>query len=111
MLSLTELAALGLAAARATQLGVDDLILDPARARLAVWQSEKLDSKIRQFFVDLVGCLFCLGYWLSGVTLLVYLLAADSWDDAPWIIHGVEWFAIAAVQMVINYRMNTWGTA
>jgi uncharacterized membrane protein len=109
VISLPVLALLGFAAYRATQLGVHDSILDPARERLAAWHTKNLDSKARAFLIQLVSCIYCLGYWLSGVTLLVYLLATDSWGDAPWIVHGIEWFAVAGVQALLNRRDDTFG--
>ncbi|MGW3447311.1 DUF1360 domain-containing protein [Streptomyces sp. NPDC001076] len=107
MISLPVLALLGVAAYRATQLGVHDSILNPARQRLGAWHAFKVDSKARAFVVQLVSCIYCLGYWLSGVTLLAYLLATGSWGDAPWIVHGIEWFAVAGVQALLNRRDDT----
>ncbi|CAM5478022.1 MULTISPECIES: DUF1360 domain-containing protein [Streptomyces] len=107
MISLSVLAVLGFAAYRATQLGVHDSILNGARQRLGAWHADKIDSKTRAFVVQLVSCIYCLGYWLSGVTLLAYLLATDSWSDAPWLVHGIEWFAVAGVQALLNRRDDT----
>lgn len=107
MVSVIELAVLGFAAYRATQLGVHDTILDPARQRLATWHANKVDSKPRGFLIQLVSCIYCLGFWLSGITLLVYLLATGRWDDAPVIVHGIEWFAVAGVQALLNRRDDT----
>jgi hypothetical protein len=107
MLTLPELAVLGFAAYRATQLGVHDTILDPARNRLAAWHTSKLDSRPRAFVMQLIGCIYCFGWWLSGAVLLVYLLAAHRWNDASWLVHGVEWFAVAGVQALLNRRDDT----
>jgi uncharacterized membrane protein len=107
VISLPVLALLGFAAYRATQLGVHDSILDRPRERLAAWHSNNLDSKPRAFLMALISCIYCLGFWLSGVTLLVYLLATDSWGDAPWVVHGIEWFAVAGVQALLNRRDDT----
>ncbi|WP_406321841.1 DUF1360 domain-containing protein [Streptomyces sp. NBC_00519] len=107
MISLPVLALLGFAAYRATQLGVHDSILDAPRERIAAWQASNLDSKLRAFLMQLIGCVYCLGWWLSGVALLVYLLATDSWGNAPWIVHGIEWFAVAGVQALLNRRDDT----
>lgn len=109
MISLPVLVLLGFAAYRATQLGVHDTILDPARRRLHTWYGKNLDSKPREFIVQLVSCIYCLGWWLSGVTLLAYLLATDSWGDASWLVHGIEWFAVAGVQALLNRRDDTFG--
>ena len=111
MLGLPELVILGAAAARGTQLITDDSLLDPARARLAIWHADKVDSKVRTFIVDLTSCLFCIGYWCSVAALLVYLIATDRWGESPWIVHAVEAFAVAAIQMTINMRINTWTTS
>jgi hypothetical protein len=111
LISLPELALLGFAAYRATQLGVHDTILDPARHRLAAWHANKLDSRPRKFLMQLISCIYCFGFWLSGVTLLVYLLAAGRWDDAPVIVHGIEWFAVAGLQALLNRRDDSWNEA
>lgn len=102
-----ELAVLGTAAYRATQLGVHDTILEPARQHLATWHANNLDSKPRGFLLQLISCIYCLGFWLSGITLLVYLLATGCWHDAPVIVHGIEWFAVAGVQALLNRRDDT----
>ncbi|MFF5668812.1 DUF1360 domain-containing protein [Streptomyces hygroscopicus] len=102
MISLPVLAVLGFAAYRATQLGVYDTILDPTRERLAAWQANNLDSKPRAFVVQLISCIYCLGFWLSGATLLAYLLAIRGWGEASWLVHGIEWFAVAGVQALLN---------
>jgi hypothetical protein len=109
VISLPVLAVLGFAAYRATQLGVHDTILDPARERLAAWHAKNLDSKPRAFLMQLISCVYCFGWWLSGATLLAYLLATGSWGDAPWIVHGIEWFAVAGVQALLNRRDDTFG--
>ncbi|MFF5655215.1 hypothetical protein [[Kitasatospora] papulosa] len=109
MLTLPELAVLGFAAYRATQLGVHDTILDRPRHRLATWHAANLDSKPRGFLMALISCVYCFGWWLSGAVLLAYLLAADRWDDAPLLVHGVEWFAVAGLQALLNRRDDTYG--
>ncbi|WP_019061708.1 DUF1360 domain-containing protein [Streptomyces prunicolor] len=107
MISLPVLAVLGFAAYRATQLGVHDSILDPARTRLAAWHARKIDSQPRGFLLQLISCVYCFGFWLSGVTLLAYLCATGSWGNTSWIVHGVEWFAVAGVQALLNRRDDT----
>jgi hypothetical protein len=107
VISLPTLVLLGIAAYRATQLGVHDSILDPSRERLAAWHAKNLDSKPRNFLMQLIGCVYCLGWWLSGATLGAYLLATGTWGDAPWIVHGIEWFAVAGVQALLNRRDDT----
>ncbi|MFF6801121.1 DUF1360 domain-containing protein [Streptomyces sp. NPDC012616] len=109
MISLSVLALLGFAAYRATQLGVHDSIADGSRERLAAWHAGNANSKTRGFLLQLISCVYCFGWWLSGVTLLVYLLATGSWGDAPWLVHGIEWFAVAGVQALLNRRDDTFG--
>ncbi|MDX3067155.1 DUF1360 domain-containing protein [Streptomyces sp. ND04-05B] len=109
MISLPVLALLGFAAYRATQLGVHDSLLDGPRERLAAWYAKNLDSKPRAFVVQLISCIYCLGFWLSGATLLAYLLTTGAWGDASWLVHGIEWFAVAGVQALLNRRDDTYG--
>lgn len=106
MISLPVLILLGIAAYRATQLGVHDSILDPARERLAAWHANNLDSRPRGFLMQLIGCVYCLGWWMSGATLGTYLLATGTWGD-DWLAHGIEWFAVAGVQALLNRRDDT----
>lgn len=103
------LALLGFAAYRATQLGVHDTILDTARERLAAWQARNLDSKPRAFLMQLIDCIYCLGWWISGATLLVYLLATGTFHQAPLLVHGIEWFAVVGVQALLDRRDDTFG--
>ncbi|MDQ0962019.1 putative membrane protein [Streptomyces sp. B4I13] len=109
MISLPVLAVLGFAAYRATQLGVHDSILDAPREHLAAWSAMKVESRPRSFLVQLISCVYCFGWWLSGATLLAYLLATGTWGDAPWLVHGIEWFAVAGVQALLNRRDDTFG--
>jgi len=102
MQNLLILGALGLAAYRATQLVVWDTIGDPLRRRLEMWRVAKFESKFRKFVQDLVSCTYCAGWWLSLVTLVVYLTAAGQWGAAsPW-IHAIEFWAVAGVQSLFN---------
>ncbi|MEU0627763.1 DUF1360 domain-containing protein [Streptomyces sp. NPDC005989] len=107
MISLSVLVLLGIAAYRATQLGVHDSILDPSRERLAAWHAKNLDSKSRSFLMLLISCVYCLGFWMSGATLGAYLLATGTWGDVYWLGHGIEWFAVAGVQALLNRRDDT----
>jgi len=108
VIGVMELAVLGAASYRATQLGVHDTILEPARQRLAAWHASRIDSRPRAFLIQLISCIYCFGFWLSGITLLVYLLATGRWHDAPLLVHGIEWFAVAGVQALLNRRDDTW---
>lgn len=104
MLSLLELAALGFAAYRVTQLVVHDSILDGARQRLELWHARKFDSKIRTFVRDLLGCTYCTGFWASVAVLLTYLLATDKGSGglSGALLFGVQAFAVAGVQALLS---------
>lgn len=102
MQSLLTLAALGFAAYRATQLVVWDSIGDPLRQRLELWHARKFDSPARTFVRDLLGCTYCVGFWLSILTTVVYLVSSGQWDEAPLFIHGIEAWAVAGVQALLN---------
>jgi hypothetical protein len=104
LISLPELALLGAASYRATQLGVHDTILDPARHRLATWHANKIDSKPRSLLMQLISCIYCLGFWLSGAVLTAWWF----WRDNPIIQFGLLWFAVAGLQALLNRRDNTW---
>lgn len=102
MQNLLVLAALGLASYRATQLVVWDTIGDPVRSRIEMWRVAKFDSRTRKFFHDLIRCPYCAGWWLSVLTLVVYLTAAGQWGSAPLIVHAIEAWAVAGVQALLN---------
>jgi hypothetical protein len=107
MQNLLVLAALGFAAYRATQLVVHDSIGDPLRKRLELWRLAKWqgpgnESKARKFVWDLVTCTYCTGWWLSLVTVLVYLTAAGQWGQAPLLVHAVEFWIVAGVQALLS---------
>ena len=99
---LTTLVVLGFAAYRATQLVVHDSIGDGLRTSLELWHAKRSESKTRTFLRDLIGCPYCSGWWLSLVTVLVYLTAAGQWGAAPIWIHAVEGWAVAGVQALLN---------
>jgi uncharacterized membrane protein len=109
LLNITELAVLGFAAARATQLGVHDSILDPVRERLELWAAGNPEGYWRGFWRQLFGCVYCLGWWLSGAVLLAYLMASGQLDGEPLVMLGVDWLAVAGIQMMVNRRDDTWG--
>ncbi|HLL33857.1 MAG TPA: DUF1360 domain-containing protein [Streptomyces sp.] len=103
LLELVATAALvGLASYRATQLAVHDTILDPVRDRVLAWQDRRPDSAARVWTVTLISCIYCTGWWVSGAMLAVFLLAADRWHGTPLLIHGIQWFAVAGVQSLLN---------
>ncbi|MFB8381199.1 DUF1360 domain-containing protein [Streptomyces rubiginosohelvolus] len=102
MLSLVELAVLAAAGYRGTQLLVHDSILDPVRDRIEGWFQKKPESKARELVVALISCVYCTGWWVSGCVLATYLFAAGRWHDAPLLIHGLEWPAVAGAAVAIN---------
>ncbi|MFB7496077.1 DUF1360 domain-containing protein [Streptomyces sp. NPDC056161] len=102
MIGIPVLAVLALAGYRATQLAVWDSILDPVRDRVIDWQTSQPESSVRAAITTLITCVYCTGWWLSGAILLTYLLATGTWDRAPLVIHGVEWFAVAGGAVLLN---------
>ncbi|OEJ93170.1 DUF1360 domain-containing protein [Streptomyces thermolilacinus] len=109
MLDATELALLGLAGYRATRLAVHDTILDPARTRVLAWRRRRPGSAPRTAAVTLVSCVYCMGWWLCGALLAVYLLATGRFHDAPLLVHGVEWLAVAGAAALLNRVDDTLG--
>lgn len=102
MQNLATLAVLSLAAYRATQLVVWDSIGDGLRDRLELWHAKNHESRWRTFLRDLVSCPYCTGWWLSLVTLVVYLTVAGQWGRAPLLVHAVEFWAVAGGQALLN---------
>jgi hypothetical protein len=102
MISTTTLAILALAGYRGTQLVVHDSLLDPVRERLDAWQQARNQSAIRAAVVTLISCVYCSGFWISGALLLTWLLVTGTWDDAPVLIHGIEWLAVAGAAVLLN---------
>ncbi|MGY5033550.1 hypothetical protein ACWC9U_22235 [Streptomyces sp. 900116325] len=39
---------------------------------------------------------------MSGALLLTYLLATGQWDQAPLLVHGIEWLAVAGAAVLFN---------
>ncbi|MFF0092695.1 DUF1360 domain-containing protein [Streptomyces canus] len=109
MLNLTELALLALAGYRATQLAVHDTILEPARGVVFAWHSRKVDSTMRTAATTLISCPYCMGWWISGALLATWLLVTGQFDDAPLLVHGVEWFAVAGAAVLLNRIDDTLG--
>jgi hypothetical protein len=108
LISLPVLLILALAAYRGTQLVVHDTIADPIRNRLYAWHANKPDSRPRKWATKLISCPYCAGFWVSGITLTVYLTVTGTFDRAPLLIHGIEWFALAGAQALLNRRDDTW---
>lgn len=102
VINIAVLAVLALAGYRSTQLIVWDSILDPIRDRIHLWQAHRPESRPRELITTLIGCPYCMGFWLSGIILAIYLTCTGTWGDAHWLLHGVEWFAIAGGAVLLN---------
>lgn len=102
MQDIGTLAVLGFAAYRATQLVVWDTIGDRPRLGLKVWAARKEGKGLAGFLASLVSCIYCAGWWLSLITLAVYLTAAGQWGAAPLWVHAVEFWALAGMQSLLN---------
>lgn len=102
MITIVELLILAFAGYRGTQLAVHDSILDPARDRIFAWHEKRIESKLRDFVVTLISCTYCMGWWISGAILATYLLVTGQWHEAPLLVHGVEWLAVAGGQALLN---------
>lgn len=102
MITAWELALLALAGYRATQLAVHDTILDPVRDRVFAWQEDRPESRLREFVVTLISCVYCMGWWINGALLTVYLLVTGQFHDAPLLVHGLEWLAVAGGAVLLN---------
>ena len=102
MLGPAELAVLGFAAYRATQLVVHDTIGDGWRHRLELWHAVKHESRVRTFIRQLVSCPYCIGWWLSMVTTLAYITATAGWGRAPLLVHAIECWSVAGIQACLN---------
>ncbi|WTW95408.1 DUF1360 domain-containing protein [Streptomycetaceae bacterium NBC_01309] len=102
MISPAELALLAFAGYRATQLAVHDVILDPVRDRVHHWRDDAPDSRARVAVITLISCVYCLGWWIAGGLLATYLLATGRFDDAPLLVHGIEWGAVAGAAVLLN---------
>ncbi|MER5699476.1 DUF1360 domain-containing protein [Streptomyces mirabilis] len=109
MIGIPALVVLAAAGYRATQLAVHDTVLDPARAVVFDWHSRKTDGPVRNAAVTLISCPYCMGWWISGALLAVYLLVTGQFDDAPLLIHGIEWFAVAGAAVLLNRVDDTLG--
>ncbi|MEV6565876.1 DUF1360 domain-containing protein [Streptomyces kronopolitis] len=102
VLNLPELALLALAGYRATQLAVHDSILDPVRDRIDEWHQRRPESTLRTAVVTLMSCVYCMGWWIAGALLATWLLATGTWGEAPMLVHGVEWLAVAGAAVLLN---------
>lgn len=93
---------LGFAAYRATQLVVWDTIGDPIRARIELWHAARHDSKLRTFVRSLLSCIYCVGWWLSILTTLVYVTATKQWGSTPLLVVAIDCWSVAGVQALLN---------
>lgn len=109
MISLPELALLAFAGYRATQLAVHDTILDALRDAVFAWHERRPESNVRSAVVSLISCVYCMGWWVSGAILATWLLTTGQWHDAPLLVHGVEWFAVAGAAVFLNRFDDTLG--
>ncbi|MFJ1695671.1 DUF1360 domain-containing protein [Streptomyces sp. NPDC088252] len=102
MITIVELVILAFAAYRATQLAVHDSILDPARDRVFAWHEKRPEAKLREFVINLISCTYCMGWWISGAILATYLIVTSQFGGTPLLVHGIEWFAVAGGQALLN---------
>lgn len=102
MISPDALLLLALAGYRATQLVVHDSLLDGARRRVDAWQQKRPQSALRDAAVTLISCVYCSGWWVSGLLLAAFLLVTGQWHDAPILVHGFEWLAVAGGAVLLN---------
>ncbi|MGC0418396.1 DUF1360 domain-containing protein [Embleya sp. AB8] len=102
MISLAALVVLAAATYRATALAVHDSILNPVRDRIFDWRNRRPGSKVRDLVVDLISCVYCMGWWIAGAFLGVWLVATDTWGGTPLVVHGIEWFAVAGGGVLLN---------
>lgn len=110
MLELAELAALGFASYRVTQLVVWDSILDGWRGRLELWHARRHDSRVRTFVRDLLKCTYCTGFHVSWLTVLVYLLVTGHNPVAgvnDFLLFGIQSFAVAGVSALLSRYDDT----
>ena len=102
MISPEELALLACAGYRATQLLVHDAILDSARDKVFAWHDKRPESPARTAVVTLISCVYCTGWWVAGALLATWLLATGQWHQAPLLVHGIEWLAVAGAAVLLN---------
>lgn len=107
----TEFAVLSAASYRGVQLLVWDSLTQPIRDKVEIRHATKPGNKIWWFLNAVLGCVYCCGMYVAGIALLAYLLASGTWGDTSWLVHGIEWFAVAGVAALLNRRDDTWGTS
>lgn len=102
MIAISALIVLALATYRATQLAVWDSITQPLRNAVERWHANKPDSAWRSALTTLASCVYCAGWWIAGALLATYLLTTGTWHDAPLLVHGIEWLAVAGAGVLLN---------
>lgn len=106
MFSLAEFVLLSLAAARATQFVVFDKLSETPRRKLELWYADKPTSKVRTFWMQLFSCPLCIGFHLSWITVITYLLASGWWaQQSLWTI-AIEVWAVAMGQCIANFALD-----
>ncbi|MFI7467447.1 DUF1360 domain-containing protein [Nonomuraea sp. NPDC049646] len=110
MITPIELAVLAFAGYRATQLIVHDSILDRPRDLVHAWHQRRPTSSLRTGIVTLISCVYCSGWWISGLLLALYLTVADLWPAAPIAVHLIEWATVAGAAVLLNRLDDTMGS-
>lgn len=86
---------IALAAARITRLITTDTLTDPLRLWIArTYESDWVD--------ELFTCPWCMGFWVSLVTVLITL----AYPDNPVVTIGVLAFAVSEVVGIIAHLVN-----
>lgn len=110
MIALPVLFALGFAAYRGTRLFVFDSITEPIRDKAGERYAYSTGWRegIWWFWHKLLNCPYCIGFWISLVTVLAYRFAVTGeWGNGDTsvdelVTFGVEVFAVAGVQALLN---------
>lgn len=96
MISLGYLVGLALAAYYATYLAVHATLFDGLRDPVFAWHGRRPTSRLRTAAVTLLSCTYCMSAWMAAATVATYLLTTGTWHQAPLLVHGLEWLAVAA---------------
>lgn len=102
MITPAVLLVLALAGYRVTQAVVHDTIFDRARSALHTWHAAAPSRVVRASLATLIACIYCAGWWVAGALLATWLLVTGAWHDAPLIVHGIEWAAVAGAGVLLN---------
>lgn len=85
---------LALAVYRVWRLLAKDFILEPIRSRFIF-----REGRAWAWISDLLQCAWCLGFWLSGVACLVFLLVTDL--SLWWL--ALIWPAVSALVGITSW--------